>query len=123
VTLRAVFPNHTGLLLPGMFVREELQEGVRQNGILAPQQGVTHNGKGEPTALVVGKNGKVQSRVLTADRALGNYWLVNSGLNEDDRLIVSGVQMVQPGIVALTVIGSSSLRVIRDGIERHHSGA
>jgi membrane fusion protein, multidrug efflux system len=97
VTLRAVFPNDAGLLLPGMFVREELPEGVRQNGILAPQQGVTHSAKGEPTALVVGKDEKVQSRTLTTDRAIGNYWLVTNGLNDGDRLIVSGVQMVQPG--------------------------
>jgi len=98
VTLRAVFPNDAGLLLPGMFVREELPEGVRQNGILAPQQGVTHNAKGEPTALVVGTDGKVQSRILTTDRAIGNYWLVTNGLNDGDRLVVSGVQMVQPGM-------------------------
>jgi membrane fusion protein (multidrug efflux system) len=98
VTLRAVFPNDAGLLLPGMFVREELQEGVRQNGILAPQQGVTHNQKGEPTALVVGSDGKVQARSLVTDRAIGDYWLVTKGLNDGDRLIVSGLQMVRPGV-------------------------
>ena len=88
VTLRAVFPNDTGLLLPGMFVREQLQEGIRQNGILAPQQGVTHNARGEATALVVGADGKVQSRILTTDRAIGNDWLVTKGLDDGDRLIV-----------------------------------
>lgn len=98
VTLRAVFPNDAGLLLPGMFVREQLQEGVRQNGILAPQQGVTHNAKGEATALVVDADGKVQSRILTTDRAINNDWVVTEGLNDGDRLIVSGVQMVQPGM-------------------------
>jgi membrane fusion protein (multidrug efflux system) len=98
VTLRAVFPNDAGLLLPGMFVREQVQEGIRQNAILAPQQGVTHNQKGEATALVVGADGKVQSRILTADRAIGNYWLITSGLKDGDRLIVSGVQMVRPGM-------------------------
>ena len=61
VTLRAVFPNDTGLLLPGMFVREQVQEGIRQNGILAPQQGVTHNARGEATALVVDTDGKVRA--------------------------------------------------------------
>ena len=98
VTMRAVFPNETGLLLPGMFVREELQEGIRQAGILAPQQGVTHNARGDATALVVGADGKVQSRILTTDRAIGNDWLVTMGLNPGDRLIVKGVQMVRPGI-------------------------
>lgn len=98
VTLRAVFPNDAGLLLPGMFVREQLQEGVQQNGILAPQQGVTHNQKGEPTALVVDPSGKVQSRILTTDRAIGDFWLVSKGLESGDRLIVSGVQKVHPGI-------------------------
>ncbi|WP_428484458.1 efflux RND transporter periplasmic adaptor subunit [Rhodopila sp.] len=98
VTLRAVFPNDSGLLLPGMFVREELQEGIRQNGILAPQQGVTHDQKGEPTALVVAADGKVQRRSLTTDRAIGDFWLVSKGLNDGDRLIVKGVQMVHPGL-------------------------
>jgi membrane fusion protein (multidrug efflux system) len=98
VTLRAVFPNDAGLLLPGMFVREQLQEGIRQNGILAPQQGVTHNQRGEPTALVVGVDGKVQSRTLTTDRAIGDFWLVTNGLSDNDRLIVKGVQMVRPGM-------------------------
>ena len=98
VTLRAVFPNDAGLLLPGMFVREQVQEGIRQNAILAPQQGVTHNQKGEATALVVGADGKVQSRILNTDRAIGNYWLITSGLKDGDRLIVSGLQMVRPGM-------------------------
>jgi membrane fusion protein, multidrug efflux system len=98
VTLRAIFPNDTGLLLPGVFVRALLEEGVRQNAILAPQQGVTHNQKGEPTALVVDSDGKVQSRVLTTDRAIGDSWLVTQGLNDGDKLIVRGVQMVRPGM-------------------------
>jgi membrane fusion protein (multidrug efflux system) len=98
VTLRAVFPNDAGLLLPGMFVREQLQEGIRQKGILAPQQGVTHNARGDATALVVDADGKVQSRTLTADRAIGNDWLVTKGLDDGDKLIVKGVQMVRPGI-------------------------
>jgi membrane fusion protein, multidrug efflux system len=102
VTLRAVFPNNTGLLLPGMFVREQLQEGIRQTAILAPQQGVTHNERGEPTALVVDADGKVQSRILTTDRAIGDFWLVTQGLNDGDRLIVSGVQMVRPGVEVTT---------------------
>jgi membrane fusion protein, multidrug efflux system len=98
VTLRAIFPNRDGLLLPGMFVREQLQEGIVQNGILAPQPGVTHNQKGEPTALVVDADGKVQLRVLKTDRAIGNDWLIADGLKDGDRLIVSGVQKARPGM-------------------------
>jgi membrane fusion protein (multidrug efflux system) len=97
VTLRAVFPNPSGLLLPGMFVQEQVREGIRQNAILAPQQGVTHNAKGDPTALVVGKDGKVESRTLVTDRAIGDDWLVSKGLNDGDRLIVKGVQYAKPG--------------------------
>jgi membrane fusion protein, multidrug efflux system len=97
VTLRAIFQNRDGLLLPGMFVREQLQEGIAQNAILAPQQGVTHNQKGEPTALVVDTADKVQLRILKTDRAIGNNWLVADGLKDGDRLIVSGVQKARPG--------------------------
>jgi membrane fusion protein (multidrug efflux system) len=97
VTLRAIFPNKDALLLPGMFVREQLQEGIVQNGILAPQQGVTHNQKGQPTALVVGGDGKVQLRILKTDRAIGADWLVTEGLKDGDRVIVSGVQKARPG--------------------------
>ena len=97
VTLRAIFPNKDGLLLPGMFVREQLQEGIVQSGILAPQQGVTHNQKGEPTALIVDADGKVQLRILKTDRAIGTEWLIADGLKEGDRLIVSGVQRARPG--------------------------
>jgi membrane fusion protein, multidrug efflux system len=98
VTLRAIFQNKDGLLLPGMFVREQLQEGIVQNGILAPQQGVTHNQKGQPTALIVDPDGKVQLRILKTDRAIGTDWLVSGGLKDGDRLIVSGVQKARPGM-------------------------
>src|SRR6516225_11110621 len=76
VTLRALMPNPERLLLPGMFVREQIQEGVREGTVLAPQQGVTHNIKGEPTALVVGPDNTVQLRVLKTDRAVGDQWVV-----------------------------------------------
>ncbi|MGI4799941.1 MAG: efflux RND transporter periplasmic adaptor subunit [Janthinobacterium lividum] len=97
ITLRAIFPNTAGLLLPGMFVQEEIEEGVRQDGILVPQQGITHNSKGEATALLVGKDGKVESRVVTTDRAIGDAWLIGKGLNAGDRIIVKGVQSAKPG--------------------------
>ena len=97
VTLRAVFPNPDHLLLPGMFVHAELLAGVKENAILAPQQGVTRNQRGEPTAMVVGADNKVELRVLKADRTTGNTWLVEDGLKEGDRLITEGLQFVQPG--------------------------
>ncbi|MDE2462974.1 MAG: efflux RND transporter periplasmic adaptor subunit, partial [Alphaproteobacteria bacterium] len=99
VTLRAIVPNPNRVLLPGMFVETEVAEGVDPHAILAPQQGVAHNPKGQPTALVVGKDNKVEMRVLTVGRALGNNWLVRSGLKPGDRLIVEGLQKVQPGQV------------------------
>ncbi len=97
VTLRALMPNPERLLLPGMFVREQLQEGVRQGAVLAPQQGVTHDQKGEPTALIVNSAGSVELRVLETDRAVDDQWLVTSGLEPGDRLIVEGMQSAKPG--------------------------
>ena len=97
VTLRGLIPNPERLLLPGMFVREQIQEGVRQDGVLAPQQGVSHDQKGAPTALVVGPDSTVELRVLQTDRAVGDQWLVSSGLRPGDRLIVEGLQLARPG--------------------------
>jgi len=97
VTLRALMPNPDRLLLPGMFVRAELEEGVREGTVLAPQQGVTHNQKGEPSALVVGPDSTVQLRTLQADRAVGDQWVVTAGLSPGDRVIVEGLQFARPG--------------------------
>jgi membrane fusion protein, multidrug efflux system len=97
VTLRALMPNAERLLLPGMFVREQIQEGVRQDAVLAPQQGVSHNQKGEPDALVVGPDNIVELRILETDRAVGDQWLVTSGLKAGDRVIVEGLQQAKPG--------------------------
>ncbi len=101
VTLRALFPNPQGLLLPGMFVREQIVEGVRQHGLLVPQRGVTHDERGQPTAMVVGPDDKVQLRSLVTDRAIGTDWLVTKGLQAGDRVIVAGVQMARPGAKVL----------------------
>jgi membrane fusion protein (multidrug efflux system) len=98
VTLRAIFPNFQGLLLPGMFVRATIEEGVREGAILAPQQGITHSPDGEATALVVGANGTVEKRSVELFRALGDHWVVTRGLAAGDRLIVAGVQRVKPGM-------------------------
>lgn len=96
VVLRSKFPNPDGLLLPGMYVRETIIEGIAHDAILAPQQGVSHNEKGEPTAYVVDKQGIARLRILTAPRTIGADWLVSSGLKAGDRLIVEGLQKVQP---------------------------
>jgi len=97
VILRVVFPNPEGILLPGMFVRAVIIEGVNEQAILVPQQGISRNPKGDPIALIVDAEDKVQQRMLTLDRAIGDQWLVSSGLNPGDRLIVEGVQKARPG--------------------------
>ena len=97
VTLRAVFPNPDHTLLPGMFVHAQLQAGVNSKAILAPQQGVTRDLKGKPTALVVNKDNKVEQRELVANRTAGAYWLIEKGLAEGDRVITEGLQFVKPG--------------------------
>ncbi|MEG5264516.1 efflux RND transporter periplasmic adaptor subunit [Pseudomonas sp. JDS28PS106] len=97
VTLRAVFPNPDHVLLPGMFVHAQLLAGVNSKAILAPQQGVTRDLKGKPTALVVNKDNKVEQRELVANRTAGAYWLIEKGLAEGDRVITEGLQFVKPG--------------------------
>ncbi|WP_155904942.1 efflux RND transporter periplasmic adaptor subunit [Methylopila sp. M107] len=96
-TLRASFPNPDHLLLPGMYVRAVLDEGVEPNTFVVTQQAVTRNAKGEATALVVGADGKVEQRVLEVLRNVGNGWQVGSGVKDGDRVIVEGVQLVRPG--------------------------
>ena len=95
--LRMVFPNQNLTLLPGMFVRAVVEEGVAPNALLVPQQGVSRNPKGEAIGLVVDKSGTVRQRMLTLDRAIGNQWLVSSGLSAGERLIVEGMLNVKPG--------------------------
>ncbi|MEO5587790.1 MAG: efflux RND transporter periplasmic adaptor subunit [Novosphingobium sp.] len=97
VTLRATFPNQDGFLLPGMFVRAQIVEGVRQRAILAPQQGITRDPRGRATALVVGPGNKVEQRKVTAERPVGDKWVITSGLEPGDRLIVEGLIGLTPG--------------------------
>ncbi len=97
VTLRAIFPNPGGELLPGMYVRAQVTEGVDPHGILAPQQAVTHDEMGRPTAMVVDAHGLAQARVLNVAGAIGNQWRVTSGLGPGDRLIVVGGANAKPG--------------------------
>lgn len=97
VTLRATFPNPGGLLLPGMYVRARLVEGVQSKAILAPQQGITRDPRGRATALVVNAQNKVEQRIVSADRSQGDKWVVTDGLKAGDRLIVEGLVGIQPG--------------------------
>jgi membrane fusion protein (multidrug efflux system) len=97
VTLRVIFPNPKAVLLPGMYVRARVIEGVDPNGILAPQQAVTRDEKGRPTAMVVDARGRAQARILTVAGTIGNQWRVTDGLKPGDRLIVVGAENAKPG--------------------------
>jgi membrane fusion protein (multidrug efflux system) len=101
--LRMVFPNSKQILLPGMYVRAVVQEGEVDRAILVPQQGVSRDPKGNPVALIVDGSDKVQQRMLTLDRAIGDRWLVSSGLKPGDQVIVEGVQKVRPGAAVKVV--------------------
>ena len=90
VVLRVVVPNPKGVLLPGMFVRAEVQEGVNNQAMLVPQQAVSRDPKGNPTILIVDADEKVQQRRLTLDRAIGDKWVVSSGLSIGDRVVGGG---------------------------------
>lgn len=96
-TVRAVFSNPKRLLLPGMYVRAIVEEGVAPNSFLVPQRAVTRNTKGEATAMFLGRGDKVEERVLITGRSVGNNWLVTHGVEDGDRVIVEGTQLVRPG--------------------------
>lgn len=98
ITLRAVFPNPKAELLPGMYVRAVLQEGVNEQGVLVPQRAVSRDSTGKPQAYVVGADKKLQLRALETDRAIGDQWLVRSGLKQGDQLVIDGQQNIAPGI-------------------------
>ena len=97
VTVRAIFPNKDRVLLPGMFVRARIDEGVNDKALVVPQVGVTHDQKGQPTALVVGADNKVALRQLVTSGTYGDKWVVDSGLNAGDRVIVQGTEKARPG--------------------------
>ncbi|WP_049218659.1 efflux RND transporter periplasmic adaptor subunit [Proteus mirabilis] len=96
ITMRAIVPNPKGELLPGMFVRTKLENGIRQNAILIPQQAVIRTPRGEATTMVVNKDNVVEVRTIEVSQAVGNKWLVNSGVQVGDRVIVSGLQKAKP---------------------------
>lgn len=103
VTLRAIFPNPKQALLPGMFVRAILEEGVSEQAVLIPQRGVTRNQKGEATVMVVGAEEKVEPRQIKVVRTVGDSWLVSEGLKTGDRVILEGLQKARPGTPVKTV--------------------
>jgi len=103
VILRLVFPNPKGLLLPGMFVRAVVKDGLSEQAILIPQQAVSRDPKGNPIALILDAGGKVQQRLLRLDRAIGDQWLVTSGLAAGDQVIVEGLQKVRAGTSAKAI--------------------
>jgi len=97
ITLRAVFPNPKADLLPGMYVRAVLQEGVKEQGLLIPQQAVSRDSTGKPTVYVVGADNKLELRMIETDRVVGDKWLVRSGLQAGEQLAVDGLQRASPG--------------------------
>lgn len=103
VTLRALFPNPNQLLLSGMFVRAILEEGVKEDGILVPQRGVTRNPAGNAMVMVVGAEEKVEPHVIKVTRTVGDNWLVTDGLKVGDRVILEGIQKARPGTVVKAV--------------------
>jgi len=103
ITLRAIFPNPKHVLLPGMFVRAVLDEGVDENAILVPQRGVTRNPTGNAMVMVVGSEEKVEPRVIKVIRTVGENWLVSEGLKAGDRVILEGLQKARPGAQVRTV--------------------
>lgn len=104
VTIRARVPNPNGLLMPGMFVRVLLDQGIVENGILAPQQGISRLPGGQATALVLTRENKVEQRNVTAGQAIGDQWLITSGLRPGDRLIVEGTAKARPGAAVRPVV-------------------
>ncbi|WP_449550204.1 efflux RND transporter periplasmic adaptor subunit [Lelliottia amnigena] len=108
ITLRAVFPNPQHRLLPGMFVRARIDEGIQPDAILVPQQGVTRTPRGDATVLVVNDKDQVELRNVIAPQAIGERWLITEGLKDGDRVVVSGLQKIHPGAIVVAVPDSAS---------------
>lgn len=103
VILRAIFPNPKGVLLPGMFVRAVIREGVNKQAILIPQQAVFRDPKGNPFVYIVDRENKVQIRPIKVDRAIADKWLVSEGLQPSEQVIVEGFQKIMPGVAVKPV--------------------
>ena len=108
ITLRALVPNPKSTLLPGMFVRARIDEGTMPNALLVPQRAVTRDQNARPVALVVDASGNVERRLLETDRAIGDAWLVTSGLATGERVIVEGLQKARPGATVKAVPAGQS---------------
>lgn len=100
-TVRAIFPNPDRLLLPGMYVRATVEEGVAENSFLVPQRAVTRSPKGDAIARFINKDGKLEDRVLSVQRSVGNNWLVDGGVADGDKLVVEGPMMARAGMDAV----------------------
>jgi membrane fusion protein (multidrug efflux system) len=107
VTLRAAFPNPKRELLPGMYVRAIVEQGIREDSLVVPQRGVAHDPQGNAVAMVVNAEGKVEARPLKTERAIGNQWLVSEGLKNGDKVIIEGLQKIRPG-AAVTAVPAGS---------------
>lgn len=110
VTLRAVFPNPDGVLLPGMYVRASLSAGIKDEAILVPQQAVTHSPTGQPTVFVVKEGGEVELRPFESAGVIGTTWLAERGLTAGEAIVVKGLQKVKPGVVVKAVPWEDSSR-------------
>src|SRR5439155_4964808 len=100
---RAEFPNAERMLLPGMFARARLEQAVNNEAWTVPQRGVARGPNGTATVLVVDADNKVQSRLVQAETAVGDKWVVSSGVKAGDRVIVEGLQKVRPGATVKAV--------------------
>jgi membrane fusion protein (multidrug efflux system) len=110
VTLRARFSNPSALLLPGMYVRAQIAQAEARDAILAPQQGISRDAKGNATALVVGEGDKAEARTVVASRTIGDKWLVTDGFHAGDKLIVEGLSRIKAGQVVKPVPAGSPPR-------------
>jgi membrane fusion protein (multidrug efflux system) len=115
VTVRAIFPNPKYVLLPGMFVRARVEQGVNDKALLVPVPAISHDPQGQATALVVGPDNKVVQRTVEAQNTLGDQWIVTGGLNEGERVIASAVPKVQPGMLVQAVEANSQVAPLAAG--------
>ncbi|MFA6186720.1 MAG: efflux RND transporter periplasmic adaptor subunit [Phycisphaerae bacterium] len=122
VILRIVFPNPQEILLPGMFTRVIIEEGVQEQAILIPQQTVSRDLKGNPVVMIVDAENKVQPRPLALERAIGDQWLVSSGLSFGDRVIAEGLQKVRPGSVVKAIPFDAAGKNAKPGAQSRTNG-
>lgn len=113
--LRVVVPNPDGVLLPGMYVRAVIGNGERHDAILVPQRGIARDPKGNTSAMVVGKDGKVEQRPVKVSRTVGDQWLVEAGLKAGDKVIIEGLQKIKPGVPVVASEAGAPASVAKSG--------